>query len=67
MIIPLRLCVLILLLAIPAEAQVKRSKSAEPAAQQVDEAYTKLIREYVQDPRISTELVDHMTASDTVP
>ena len=27
----------------------------------------KLIKEYLQDPRITTELVDHMPASDTVP
>ena len=33
----------------------------------MDEEYTKLIQEYLQDPRITTELVDHMPASDTVP
>ena len=33
----------------------------------MDEEYTKLIKEYLQDPRITTELVDHMPASDTVP
>src|SRR3954469_25688163 len=37
------------------------------AAQKQDEEYNKLIRQYLQDPRISTELVDHMPASDTVP
>ncbi len=36
-------------------------------AQKQDEEYTKLIKEYLQDPRISTDLVDHMPASDTVP
>ena len=47
--------------ALPLEAQ-------KPApAQKLDEAYTKLIKEYTQDPRISTELVDHMPASDKVP
>ena len=35
--------------------------------QAIDEEYTKLIREHLQDPRISTELVDHLPASDTVP
>jgi len=35
--------------------------------QKQDEEYTKLIRQYLQDPRISTELVDHMSASDSVP
>src|SRR5947209_1963015 len=37
------------------------------AQQKPDEEYTKLIKQYVQDSRISTELVDHMPASDTVP
>src|SRR5690348_17573197 len=41
--------------------------SAQPAPQKLDEEYTRLIKEYLQDPRISTELVDHMPASDTVP
>jgi hypothetical protein len=54
-------------------AQTKKGKPAPtPAAaaaapQKIDEEYTKLIKEYLQDPRISTELVDHMPASDTVP
>ncbi len=37
------------------------------AAQKLDAAYTKLIKDYTQDARISTELVDHMPASDKVP
>jgi hypothetical protein len=43
--------------------------AAAPAStpQKQDEDYTKLIRQYLQDPRITTELVDHMPASDTVP
>src|SRR5262245_45543687 len=45
--------------------------AATPAAgadvQKVDEEYTRLIRQHLQDPRISTELVDHLPASDTVP
>src|SRR5579883_2594686 len=54
----------------------KKGKSAPPAAapataaatpQKMDEEYTNLIQEYLQDPRITTELVDHMPASDTVP
>jgi len=48
-------------LIVPAQAQ-------KPSpVQKTDEAYTKLIKEYTQDPRISTELVDHMPASDKVP
>src|SRR5260221_11517668 len=35
--------------------------------QRIDEAYTRLIRQNLQDPRITTELVDHLPASDTVP
>ena len=37
------------------------------AGQKNDMAYTAKIREYLQDPRISTELVDHLPASATVP
>jgi Zinc carboxypeptidase len=57
----------------PVSAQSKKGKAAAPAAaapaqpQKLDEEYTKLIKEYLQDPRITTELVDHMPASDTVP
>src|SRR6266478_9130445 len=36
-------------------------------AQAVDEEYTKLIKQYLQDPRVTTELVDHMPSSATVP
>jgi hypothetical protein len=32
-----------------------------------DEEYTRLIHEYLQDPRVTTELVDHLPASATVP
>jgi hypothetical protein len=38
-----------------------------PPAQKIDAEYTAKIKEYLQDPRISTELVDHLPASDTVP
>ena len=57
----------------PVSAQSKKGKAATPPAaavtqpQKLDEEYTKLIKEYLQDPRITTELVDHMPASDTVP
>src|SRR5271157_6564648 len=60
------------LAACPAFSQSKKGKAAAPAAaapapQKMDEEYTKLIKEYLQDPRITTEFVDHMPASDTVP
>src|SRR3954468_13613037 len=35
--------------------------------QKIDEEYTRTIKENLQDPRITTELVDHLPASDTVP
>ncbi len=43
--------------------------SALPVAaqQRIDEEYTRKIKEYLQDPRITTELVDHLPASDRVP
>ncbi len=37
------------------------------AQQKIDEEYTRKIKEYLQDPRITTELVDHLPASSTVP
>jgi hypothetical protein len=37
------------------------------AQQANDQEYTKKIKEYLQDPRISTEFVDHLPASSTVP
>jgi hypothetical protein len=36
-------------------------------SQPVDAEYTAKIKEYLQDPRITTELVDHLPASATVP
>ena len=58
--------VMFALLAFSATAGLVAQK--RPAApQKNDEEYTKLIRDYLQDPRITTELVDHLPASDTVP
>ncbi len=63
-----------ILAVLPAAAQDKKAKApaAQPASkpptpQALDEEYTKLIRQYLQDPRVTTELVDHMPASDSVP
>jgi len=50
--------------AIPAAAGQPQKKAA---AQPVDQEYTAKIKEYTQDPRILTELVDHLPASATVP
>src|SRR5215510_3553579 len=40
---------------------------APAATQRIDEEYTKLIRQHLQDSRITTDLVDHLPASETVP
>jgi hypothetical protein len=40
---------------------------AQAAAQKMDAEYTAQIKKYLSDPRISTELVDHLPASSTVP
>ncbi len=49
-------------------AQAVRQAASPPAAvQAVDADYTAKIRDYTVDPRILTELVDHMPASDHVP
>lgn len=37
------------------------------AQQRNDEEYTRQIRQFLRDPRITTELVDHLPASSTVP
>ncbi len=44
------------------------AQEARPApVQKNDEEYTRLIHQYLQDPRFSTELVDHLPASATIP
>jgi hypothetical protein len=47
------------------------AQSSQPqrlaTTQKMDEQYTALIKQYLTDPRINTELVDHLPASDTVP
>jgi hypothetical protein len=67
------LCVLLVGLLVPMAAQSRSTSSGQAkapkpaAAQRIDEEYTKLIKQNLQDPRITTELVDHLPASDTVP
>ena len=48
-------------------AAVGVNAQSKPAAQKIDAEYTAKIKESLQDPRITTELVDHLPASDTVP
>jgi hypothetical protein len=51
----------------PLDAQSKTATAAAGKAQKIDEAYTAKIKEHTTDPRVITELVDHLPASDTVP
>jgi len=46
---------------------VQPAGQSRQAAQKIDEEYTAKIKEYTADPRIMTELVDHLPASDVVP
>src|SRR3954447_20330444 len=49
-------------------APVSLGATQQPSSRQrQDSAYTAKIHEYLQDPRITTELVDHLPASSTVP
>ena len=48
-------------------AQNQKAAVKPEAVQKVDEEYTAKIKEYTRDPRILTELVDHLPASATVP
>ena len=54
-------------IAAPGSHPQAQSRAAAAPKQKIDEAYTAKIKEHLQDPRISTELVDHLPASDTVP
>jgi len=60
----LRMCHLACLLV--AASTLAAAPSAR-AQQPNDTAYTARIKQYLEDPRISTELVDHLPASATVP
>jgi hypothetical protein len=50
-----------------ATAGIPVAQARQSARQKLDAEYTAKIKEYLQDPRITTELVDHLPASDTVP
>src|SRR6266478_1445747 len=54
-----------LLVCIPLFSQSKKAPPASP--QKLDAGYTAKIRQYTTEPFFSTELVDHLPASDTVP
>jgi hypothetical protein len=57
----------VLVLALIAHAWLALPMRAQGTPQTIDEEYTRKIREYLRDPRITTELVDHLPASSTVP
>src|SRR5215217_2384435 len=64
---PLRFAAASCVVALGLAGSAPSAQSPQPARQKVDADYTAKIKEYLQDPRISTELVDHLPASDTVP
>src|SRR5258708_6251532 len=66
------LIALAILATVPVSAQKKKPvtsppPAAAPAPQKDNDAYTAKIREYTTEKFFSTELVDHLPASDTVP
>jgi hypothetical protein len=65
----LRFALAVAVLAVAAPATTPSAQSRQPVAkpQAIDEEYTALIKKHLQDQRISTELVDHLPASATVP
>ena len=62
-----RFALVVAALTVVAPAPRPSAQARQAPQQKIDEAYTAKIKEYLQDPRISTELVDHLPASDTVP
>jgi hypothetical protein len=63
----LRFAIASLLIARGFPGSAPSAQSPAPSRQKIDAEYTAKIKEHLQDPRISTELVDHLPASDTVP
>ncbi len=66
---PVSRVALALLFLVGAGVAQPAGQARKPAAtpQKIDQEYTAKIKEYTADPRIMTELVDHLPASDTVP
>jgi hypothetical protein len=58
---------LALILAFTAAGRPAAQARQGAPKQKLDAEYTAKIKEYLQDPRITTELVDHLPASDAVP
>ena len=60
-------CGAIVSLVLPAAFSHLRAERQTPSSSGVNEDYTRIIRQNLDDPRMTTELVDHLPASDTVP
>jgi hypothetical protein len=58
---------LLAFVTVPADRPSAQTRQAPAKPPAIDEEYTALIKKHLQDPRISTELVDHLPASSTVP
>ena len=54
-------------LLLAGSAATPAQQAGSSARQRIDEPYSKRIREVTTDPRVITELVDHLPASDTIP
>jgi hypothetical protein len=54
-------------LAFVAACVAVQTLGAQATTQKIDQEYTAQIKKYLSDPRISTELVDHLPASASVP
>src|SRR5262245_18592028 len=59
--------ILFAVLAVAPPSSTSSPSAQTPAAQKYDIEYTNAIKQYLTDTRISTELVDHLPASDKVP
>jgi Zinc carboxypeptidase len=63
----LLLCTMAVLITFTASGQGKRGVQAAAKPQGIDQDYSAKIKEYTTDPKFSTDLVDHLPASNTVP
>jgi hypothetical protein len=53
--------------AVGPQVPIPTATSPEASAGRIDAEYTRIIRQNLDDPRMTTELVDHLPASDRVP
>ena len=62
-----RFALAVAVLCLVSAGSAPSAQSQASGKQKIDAEYTAKIKEHLQDPRITTELVDHLPASDTVP